>query len=209
MDRTTPQSAFDYRTMQIDWRSTCKFLLRTSASKCIQSADYEASRRNLHGVAILWITTNYQRIAERRARYKSKTNPRHHANTGIGECSTRAKHIEKSSGTSEISLSVARSRHPQAIARVEHRYNVYPLAGRFCVSCRSHRLVQPIGSVTSAFKQLGKCFLCGGFRGGHRTLWPTGNLQHRSRCSIHLQRLCKSSAQQGYSLQHGWSWESS
>ncbi len=204
MDRKYAQRSVNCSSMQTHRSASVESLLRTGNAESSCSCAYETDRRDLHGKTLLRLSEDLTRVTEGGAQRQSKTSPRGHARFRFGGQSTRPKYLEEPSGAPQISVSPAWPRNLMSTPRVEYRYHIHSAANRLCIFGRSNRLVQSVSAFLPPLKQSGGCFLLGCLRGSGRDLWATKNLQYRPGRSVLFSGICKCSARQRYSFQHGW-----
>lgn len=203
MDRRHTQQPLDSSSVQTHRATPFKLLLCASSPECLRSDAYETCRRALYGEALLRLSADHAKSAERRTRRQPKTDPRDHAKPGPGWESTRPQYLEGPPGSPQIPVPPARPQDPRTSAGVEHRHHVHPVVGWLCVSRSGDGLVQSSRALTPALKQPRHQLLPRGFRGSDRSLRSTWYLQHRPGGAVHLTGVCKCSTQQRHSLQHG------
>lgn len=206
MDRKYAQNPIDRHSMQTHRGASFELLLRGTHAKRFSSYAHEASRRDLHGEAVLWVSEDFTGVTQRRTQCQSKTSPENHAELGVSWQSTWPKYVKEPSRARQISISLARSRNSMSTPRLEHRHHVHSAAERLRVSGCCHRLVQSASAFLPPFKQPGDHFLCRCLRGGDRDLWSTKNLQYRPGRSVYIPRICECCTRQKHSFQHGWAW---
>lgn len=202
MDKRRSRAAY-CSPMQTSRDTPFELLLQTYRAQPTRAITQEACRRNVYRKALPRLQSDYSEIAQRRTSRQSQADSRNYEINGIGRNATRAKYLKATSGTPQISVSLARPRHLLPSPRVEHRYHLHSAAKRFCVSGRSNRLVQPVGAFLPPFKQSGGILLFGGIRRGNRNLRSAKNLQYRPRSSVYISGVREGGAQQKYSFQHG------
>lgn len=195
-------------SMQVARTSPLQLLLQTCRDSRARSHVDETYRRDLHRIPVQWISKNYPQPSKRRSKCEPKTGSEDHAATWLSRTAPEAEHFEESPGTPQISVSAARSLNHQTSAGVEFGYHLHSIAPGFCVSCGSHGLVQSVSTFSSSIEQSRGELLHRSIRGGHRELWPTRNLQHRSRSAVFISRVCGCCSQEEHSFQHGRSRES-
>lgn len=208
MDRHYSRSAFNCDSMQTPKDAQVKLLLRTGRANSSRVGSDQESRRNLYKMALLRFQADYAGIAQRGSWCQPQTGPKCHAETWLRRQATRAQHLESSPNAHQVSIFVAQPGVVQPSTSLEHRYYIHSAAQRFRIPRSSNGLVQPSGIVASSVKQLGCVFLLRGFRGSNCHVWAPWHLQYRPRGPVYFGGVCKCGAQQGYSLQYGWSRQS-
>lgn len=203
MDQCCTQQSLDYRSVQAPGAPSLELLLRACNAGRLRPHAYETSRRDLHSVALLRLSKDHARATARRVRCQPKTDPEGYERTWASREPTRSQHLKSPSGAHQVPVSLAQHRDHQALAGVEYRHHVHPVAQRLCLSRRCDGLVQSAGALSSPLEQLGNGFLPGGVRRSHQCLWSAGNFQHRSGSTVHLPGVCRCDTQQRHSLQHG------
>ena len=133
MDRRYTQQSLDRRPMQTHRAAPFELLLRVSNTERLRPHAHEASRRDLHGEALLRISADHARPAKRRARHQSKEDPRDHAEAGTDWEPTRSQHLEGAPGTPQVPVSSAGPRDLRTATSVEYRHHVHPIAERLRV----------------------------------------------------------------------------
>ena len=176
-------------------------------SKTLASArsDLTAARRQaLHRETLARLQNDCCKTEKDGAPDQSKASARAHGRAWIGWVSTRSQYLQATSGTPEVSLPLKRPGNHAADASLEHRHHVHPVARRLCLPHSSDRLAQPAGACPSPFEQPRQQLLHRSLRRGNRSVREAGELQYRSGGAVFFGGICQCSAEQKYSVQHGW-----
>lgn len=203
MDTKSKYRALYCRTVPASWAAPIELLLLSSISNKARSNAHESSRRDLYRETLLWFSKNPASSSKRRTSCQSQAHPRDNEKAQSRWKSTRSKHFKISSTTCQIPLSSKRLFNRWPPASMEHRYHIYSLKKRFCLSCGCNGLVQSTCTLPSSFKQFRNGFLLGRFRRGDSNTWETGNFQYGSRSTVYIRRICEGSIEQKYSPEHG------
>lgn len=203
MDQRCTQRSLDCRSVQAPGTPSFELLLRACNAERLRPYAYEAGRRDLHRVALLRLSKNHARATARRMRCQPKTDPKSYERAWSSREPTRSQYLKSPSGAHQVSVSLAQHRDHQALASVEYRHHVHPVAQRLCLSRCRNGLVQSVGSLSSPFEQLGDSFLLRGVRRSHQRPWSTRDFQYRPGSTVHLPGVCRCNTQQGHFLQHG------
>ena len=96
-----------------------------------------------------------------------------------------AENDETWSGTSGVSIPVARDENRTSHAGLEHRYHVCADGGRVHVPGGNHGVVQPVHGLVAVVQHVGWSVLPGSVERSAGT-WEASHIQHRSRGTVHL-----------------------
>jgi len=195
MDRYCPQRPSYCGSMPTPGTPSFQLLLRANKAERLRACAYEAGRRDLHGVAVLWFAEDYAGTTKGGIPSQPQTGTRDYARPWTGWESTRPKYFQSPSRSSQVSVPPTWSRDHKSSASVEFGHHVYPIAERLCLPRCRNGLVQSVSSFAPTLEQPGDSFLFRGVRGGHCHLWPAENFQHRSRSTIYLQGVCECDSQ--------------
>lgn len=189
MDRDTTRASISSLPVPTHRDSQSKLLLRTCAARRVRAIAHEESRRDLHCMALLRLKEDSDRVAERRAYGQQETGAGAYEENGISRHPSWAQYFSQKPRAQGVSISTEGSSYYEAVESMEHRHHIHQIAEWIRVSGGYHRLVQQNGAVIPPFEQPRGNVLLGGFRRGIEGAWDARDLQHGSRCAIHLYRV--------------------
>jgi len=190
--------------MRAAWVGALELLLPSASGDARESVTDADARRAIHPDAVLRHPA-YDGVAaaELRQGRQSQTGSSLAASDGVRSDLPEAAVEPAGCATQDLSISLAGPRYQAAEPSLEHRYHLRAIASRIRVSGGDHGLVQPIRPVVGSFRHDGVGVLHFGV-GPSLANWAAGNLQQRSRFSIHEHRLYSPAKGSGYPGQHGW-----
>lgn len=203
MDRIRTSRSLRSHPVRADWTTPSILLLQAGHSERQRPISQTARRRDLYGMAILWISENSRRASSRRTPGQSEESPKHYAGIGISWMRTWAQYISESTRAPKISVSSERFKNPTSRAGVEHGYHLHSSTRRLCLSDGCNRLVQSAGIGTLSVKQPGGVVLSRGSGAGPREVWSAGDFQHGPGSTIHEHCICECSSESWNPVEHG------
>lgn len=192
MDRDTARASISSLPVPTHRDSQSKLLLRACATKRVRAIAHEESRRDLHCVALLRLKEDSDRVTERRAHGQQEACTGAYEENGVSGHPSWSQHFSQEPRAQGVSLSTEGTRYYEAIESMEHRHHLHQITEWIRISGGHHRLVQQNGAILPSFEQPRGNVLSRGFRRSIEGTWNARDLQHRSRCAIHLYRVCGS-----------------
>lgn len=186
MDRDRTRASISSLPVPSHRDGQSKLLLRACAGRRVRVIAHEESRRDLHSMAFLRLKKDSNRVAERRAYSQQEAGAGAYEENGVSRHPSWAQYFSQEPRAQGVSLSTEGSNDYGAVKSMEHRHHLHQVAEWIRVSGGHHRLVQQNGAIIPSFEQLGGNVLPGGFRRGLEGAWDARDLQHGSRCAIHL-----------------------
>lgn len=134
MDRQKSTRAVSGSPMQMPRRSPLQLLLQADAGQRLGTVADATRRRDLYGLAVLWLTENRSGAEERGARRQPQACATDHAASWPSEQSARAKYLEATPRTHQIPVLAQRLVPDRPSRGLEHRYHLHSIAAGGCVS---------------------------------------------------------------------------
>ena len=129
MGRRTAYWAVCDSPVQTSWNPSLELLLQSGSNKRIGAMVNATSRRNIHGLALLWLTQNCSRDKEGGGPHRQpQACAKDHEAVRPGKQSAGAQHIKTASPTCQIPLFVKRNDLASSPRGVEHRYHLHSTA---------------------------------------------------------------------------------
>ena len=169
--------------------------------------DNEGIRRDVLGQAFLRFTKDDILVERKRLRGEPQTCREAHEDYGHKSNCAGSSHEQTSSGKQGISVPSERNEDTDARQSLVCGHNVCSDAARLHVPCCDHGLVQPVCYRMGHIKLSGCAVLHGGVGEGIGA-WHAGDIQYRSRRSIHLRGVHRSFAASASADKYGWEGQS-
>lgn len=202
LHRSNPPLAFNRTPMSSVGFAKEQSVLSTSRRDGTQSAIDESNRRAPYRISLLWLATHHCRTEQTWLRGKRQADQAIDVCSGTASDCPISSHFQATSRTQKVSVLAQRTSHRTPVASSQFRYHLHKAAKRICLPCRSYRLVLPHDPGLEAFKLSRGSFLCRGLRRVFG-MGNSRNIQHRSRGSVHIDRVCRCSSFQGHTAKHG------
>src|SRR5262245_46312315 len=203
MHRTGPPKIEHHPAVRTDRAAAIELVLRAAAGDGGKPASDALVGRAIHAHAILRKPAHGDCAGRARLEGQSQTCPGAYAEDGHPGDLSKAAFIRSCARTSDLSIPAARPSDHAAQPSVGNRYYVHPAAQWIHLSGRHSRLVQPL-----------RCGLGSLHHVGHRLLSvragssfgesQAGNLQFRSRRTVHQRGIHKTAGERRRLDQHGW-----
>ena len=181
---------------------TVEFLLPGSGREPGESRIDAPARRAVPATPLFRSAAHEFLVGRTRVRGQSQTRASVDAADGTGSDLSQATIVRSGAWTPGLSISIAWAGHRAAQSGVGDRYNVHSPARRFCILGGHHGLVQSIrvglGNIGDIGSQLLHLGVGLGVEAG-----LSGNLQLRSRITIHERGVYRPAQGSRYSDQHG------